>query len=110
MYAIDLEARDLGRESTNTRMNNRIEMLRREGEGIDSGTLRRSAEYTESLYKQHQKGQVMITDRKRTAQIHGSQQKPEHSAEDGKCIACPAMLMEPMMTPRKYVNVYVFRG
>lgn len=57
---MDLEARDLGRESINTTIDSRIEILRWERNGINSGTLRRSAESIESIYKRDQKRQSMI--------------------------------------------------
>lgn len=48
---MDLEASDFGRESTNTIIDNKMEILRREGNRVDAGSLRRSAESTESVYK-----------------------------------------------------------
>lgn len=60
MYTTDLEARDLWKESINTTIDNRIEILARERNGIDSGTLRRSAESTESIHRRNQKRQDMI--------------------------------------------------
>lgn len=73
VYTMDLEARDLGRESINTRTDSRIEMLRRERNRIDPGTLRRSAESTESIYKENQKRQCTISWHEPTPQIHRSQ-------------------------------------
>lgn len=67
MYTTDLEARDLGSESTNIRIDSMSDILRRERDGMnsDSGSLRRSTESTASVQQSEKRGHAHVahTDR-----------------------------------------------
>lgn len=59
MYTIDLDASDLDRESTNTRIDKTIETLRRDRDTNDVVTLRSNAESTESVYRKNENRQAV---------------------------------------------------